>query len=305
MIPSQIQRVLACIDLPSEGEPLLVLSAAARVSAALGAELHVVHAAESGPMDPPLSASTSVDIETARAALDAYLYDALPDGTSTASRTVELGRAHRVIRATAEALGVDLLMMGPHRGGNLQAQFLGTTTDRVLRTMDRPCWVVRAEVALPLRRLTVAVDFSAVSARALDLALVLARSLGAAGDASTGAEPPALDVIHVAWTVSLDDDPELEERELLPALREEIAAAKKRTGLEEVATVRPQVLAGVDPARAVLSHAEQTQPDLIILGTHGRGAVARALVGDVASIVTRRAPTNVVLVPPEPGTDGL
>jgi nucleotide-binding universal stress UspA family protein len=235
--------------------------------------------------------------------LDAYLDDTLPGGTATASRTVEPGRAHRVIATVAAALDPDLLMMGPHRGGNLQAQFLGTTTDRVLRTIDRPCWVVRADLALPVRSLAVAVDFSSVSARALDLALTFARRLGSAGGSSTeaGSGSPTLEVAHVAWTISLEDDPDLEQRELLPTLEKEIAAARERTGLADVATIRARVLPGVDPARTVLAHVDETRPDLIVLGTHGRNAVARALLGDVASIVTREAPCDVVLVPTEPG----
>lgn len=51
--------------------------------------------------------------------------------------------------------------------------------------------------------------------------------------------------------------------------------------------------------------AEREWMDLVVVATHGHGAVARALVGSTASAVTRRAPCAMLLVPPRlwPGTE--
>ncbi|HEY3969375.1 MAG TPA: universal stress protein [Planctomycetaceae bacterium] len=71
-----------------------------------------------------------------------------------------------------------------------------------------------------------------------------------------------------------------------------------------------QVLAeaGLSQARLVLSHghpakeithaAAQEQADLIIVGTHGRGAIAHLLLGSVAEKVVRLAPCPVLTVRP-------
>jgi nucleotide-binding universal stress UspA family protein len=305
MSSRQIRTILVGIDLPGEDAPGVdpVLATAATLAQGLRADLHVVHAVESGPLEPPLPPSLSREMETAAAALDRYLDEVLPKGVTTAGRQVSLGRAHRVLAERASTVGADLLVLGPHRGGNLHAQVLGTTADRVLRTVDVPCWVVRGSLSLPLRRLAAPVDFSKVSERSLDMALLLAHSLGGAAGAR-GAPPPELDVLYVEWPVTLEDDPDLVERELLPRLGEAVDQARARMSLGAAATIRPSVRGAVDPSRGILAHADESDSDLLVLGTHGRGAVARALLGDVASIVTRNAHCHVVLVPPVPGTDG-
>ncbi len=303
MTPHTLQTVLVGVDLPdeahSDADP--VLATAVALAHEAGARLHVVHAVESGPLEPPLPPSLSAEMETAAAALDQYLDAALPGGGERVTRSVRLGRAHHVLAEEASKVGADLVVVGPHRGGDLGAQLLGTTADRMLRTLDVPCWIARGPLALPLRHLTAAVDFSPVSARALDVALRLARTLGNAGQ---GAAPPDLEALFVEWPVTLEDEPDLVENEIRPRLRQEVDEARARTSLGSAATVHTAVEPAVDPSRGILRRADENGTQLIVLGTHGRGWVARALIGDVASIVSRRARTHVVLVPPAPGTDG-
>jgi len=104
--------------------------------------------------------------------------------------------------------------------------------------------------------------------------------------------------------MTLRDDPDMEQNELLPRLREELAASETRTALAQPAVYRPRVVAGRDPSWGILSHVTEESPGVTILGTHGRGAVARTLLGSVASVVARDSPGPVVLVPPrESGED--
>ena len=153
---------------------------------------------------------------------------------------------------------------------------------------------------MPLRSLAVPTDFSDESRPALDLALALADRLGGAADAA-GASPPTLDLLHVEWPAALRYDPDREERELLPWVAEEITGAIARTGLDHAVIHRTRVLADVVPSRGILTHAAQEHTELIVLGTHGRGAVARMLLGSVAAHVARGAGGHVVLVPPSEG----
>jgi nucleotide-binding universal stress UspA family protein len=39
-------------------------------------------------------------------------------------------------------------------------------------------------------------------------------------------------------------------------------------------------------------------PDLVVLTSHGRSGVSRAILGSVAEQVVRHAPTPVVVIPP-------
>jgi nucleotide-binding universal stress UspA family protein len=50
------------------------------------------------------------------------------------------------------------------------------------------------------------------------------------------------------------------------------------------------------PAVAIADYAKQHAIDLIVLGTHGRGAVAHMLLGNVAERVVRIAPCPVLTV---------
>ena len=51
-----------------------------------------------------------------------------------------------------------------------------------------------------------------------------------------------------------------------------------------------------DPVRQVTRYAAETGADLVVLGTHGRGAVAHMLMGSVAERVVRTAPCPVLTV---------
>jgi nucleotide-binding universal stress UspA family protein len=46
----------------------------------------------------------------------------------------------------------------------------------------------------------------------------------------------------------------------------------------------------------VLDYAAEKEIDLIVMGTHGRGALAHMLLGSVAEQVVRRAPCPVLTV---------
>src|SRR5262249_25479068 len=50
------------------------------------------------------------------------------------------------------------------------------------------------------------------------------------------------------------------------------------------------------PGRAIVKHAESIGADVIVVGTHGRGAVSRLLMGSVAEYVVRHAPCPVLVV---------
>lgn len=61
--------------------------------------------------------------------------------------------------------------------------------------------------------------------------------------------------------------------------------------------VESQVLDG-DPVDRILRVANETNSDLIVMGTHGRTALARLLLGSVAESVLRKAPCPVLTSKP-------
>jgi nucleotide-binding universal stress UspA family protein len=49
-----------------------------------------------------------------------------------------------------------------------------------------------------------------------------------------------------------------------------------------------------DPREAVLAAAKKVNADLIVMGTHGRRGIVRALIGSVAESVVRTSPIPVL-----------
>ena len=50
------------------------------------------------------------------------------------------------------------------------------------------------------------------------------------------------------------------------------------------------------PGRAILAHAEATDVDHVVLGSHGRAGLSRILLGSVAESVARRSPIPVTII---------
>lgn len=61
------------------------------------------------------------------------------------------------------------------------------------------------------------------------------------------------------------------------------------------ARARATLVAG-GPAAEILKAGRGWRPDLIVIGTHGRGGVRRFLMGSVAEHVVRRAPRPVLTI---------
>ena len=146
---------------------------------------------------------------------------------------------------------------------------------------------------MPITHLLCAHDLTHASAQALALASQLASSLGA-----------ALTILHVAPPPS---DPSalfgvysVEEMELMTgfARREQVAAdqvlkeAVQRLGTTVTPTI---VIQAGRPAEAVNAYALAQSIDLIVVGTHGRRGLERAVIGSVAEDLVRSAPCPVLV----------
>ena len=119
-----------------------------------------------------------------------------------------------------------------------------------------------------------ATDFSETSTAAARTAAEYARRFRA-----------RLHILHVTWAGS---DP------VMPPPLGKLA--------EELGVAVPVVTAveSGNPAPQIVRYAEREGIDLIVLGTHGRTGVTRALIGSVAERVIRTAPCSVLTVPVRP-----
>lgn len=273
-----------------------VLRAAAAFAAVTGASLHVLHAFDLPP-SPYLEHYADAwgfqaRVQLAERALAEQVERVVPPSVPVAARRVEVYAAHRAIAEYAHAVGAELVVIGAHARRELELPFLGGTADRLVRTLEVPCLVVRGELRMPLRRIVVPMDLSEWAREALETALGWAASLGVhRGEAD---EPTALAVVHVA--------PVAVEESATPAWEAELE--RVRSLAPAGVAVRETLLHAEHPAEAIVEFARREGADLVVMATHGYGAVRRALLGSTAQGVTRAAPCPVLLIPPRMWREG-
>lgn len=145
---------------------------------------------------------------------------------------------------------------------------------------------------IALKKLLVATDFSEPSDVALAYGRELARSFGA-----------TLVVLHVVENIMTRafgpdgyaiTNPDLQ-RDLEASADKQVNALLSE---EDRQALRAEavIISSNTPALAIADYARTTGIDLIVMGTHGRGAVAHLLMGSVAERVVRTAPCPVLTV---------
>lgn len=141
-----------------------------------------------------------------------------------------------------------------------------------------------------LKKILVATDFSEPSSVALAYGRDFARSFQA-----------QLHVLHVVEDMVLRYSPEV--GIAMPQLQQDLEQAGRRE-LDKLITADDRrtldIVAAVDTglnlAETITRYARDNAIDLIITGTHGRGAVRKFLMGSVAERVVRTAPCPVLTV---------
>ena len=144
---------------------------------------------------------------------------------------------------------------------------------------------------IALKRVLVATDFSEAADAALAYGRALARTFGA-----------TLHVLHVAddMYMRLGGDAYAA---VLPDLQQDVERQAKDRLVQllvdddsmPLPTESVVITAGAT-APAIVNYAAQADIDLIVVGTHGRGAVAHLLMGSVAERVVRTARCPVLTV---------
>jgi nucleotide-binding universal stress UspA family protein len=132
-----------------------------------------------------------------------------------------------------------------------------------------------------------ATDFSETSHSAFPLAYSLARDHGA-----------RLVVLHVipTGTYEFADLAELGLGESARQFEDDIRRDLRQLKPPDDRVAMEYKLARGDPAASINQAAGETACDLIVMGTHGRTGLRRALMGSVAEHVMRGAPCPVLVV---------
>lgn len=139
---------------------------------------------------------------------------------------------------------------------------------------------------MKISNILVPTDFSACSEQALDYAIEMADKLGAKVHLLSVVGIPSYGVpeLGVGLTATMMDNMITDTQRALDQLkrdRKSVAQTLVRAG---------------DARDVILQTAEELPADLIVMGTHGRRGISRALLGSVAEMIVRTSPVPVLTV---------
>ncbi len=142
-----------------------------------------------------------------------------------------------------------------------------------------------------MKKLLLATDLTDASASATDEAFELASRLDASLLVVSIIDPGSLLLPGGRFRVRVD-----QVRERREQLAQELVERGRAAGIE----VSFLIWTG-DPGDMIIEAAEAEHADMILVGSHGRGAVGRLFLGSVSEHVVRNAPCPVLVVRPREG----
>lgn len=254
-----------------------------------GAQLHVVHVVDD---DQPEEFVRMESREAERLLSDQLASMTELQGVQVQPKVVTGDPFDGILRAAKEA-GADLIVMGSHRKQLLLDIFVGTTIERVIRKGTFPVLMVNNEAQRTYENVVVPIDLSDASAHAIRVA----RSTGlVSGERAT--------LLHAfvalakgkmflaGYDKSRIDSYIGSERRLAG---EEVAAFLSANNL---GTRWPLRLEEGTPIEIIPRAVSEMRPDLLVMGTHGRSALVKALIGSVTEEALRSLSVDILAVPP-------
>ena len=208
-------------------------------------------------------------------------------GIKVTTTTVNVGRADTEIAHYASLLKAGLVVLGAFGGGAVREFLIGSTADKVLRTLSCPLLIVKQEPEASYRRVLVPVDFSESSHRAVEMALTIA--------------PHANIIILHAFEVPFEGRLDFSD-ERIHTFRTEVKtriSAKMQKLLSDFDASGRSLAAVIEPGPAadtVIKKAEEIHADLIVVGKHGKSGWESMLLGSVARRVIQETVCDVLVV---------
>ena len=253
-----------------------------------GARLDIVHVVDDDQPDELVG----MEMREAGRLLGRQL-DAMPElrGARVHPRVVTGDPFDGILRTAAE-IGADLIVMGSHRK-HLLDMFVGTTIDRVIRRGAFPVLMVNNEAQRTYENVMAAIDMSDASANALRVAL------------STRLIDGRATLLHAFWPLgkgkmfiagsdqgSIDSYVASERQSAMDELTKFLAA----NGLTQAPWSLHVEEGG--PMEMISRAVSEMRPDLLVMGTHGRSAIVKLLIGSVTEEALRSLNVDILAVPP-------
>lgn len=288
-MPMSFRKILVATDFSVSAER--AVETAVALATCSGAELVIEHVIEESARTFPFSTRKGVR-EAARGRLDDAV-GALRSRLLEVTGVLREGIAWEGICSAASELAADLIVMGSQGRRGLPRFVLGSVAERVVRFSSVPVLTVHSTDCIAVlaggmdrfRHILAPTDFSDSSQWGIDTAVSLALDLEA-----------SLTLVHVyepaSYTYYAID----------PAIVAEVEAEARGQLDGVLARVRGRcpkaegVLCTGAAWEGILDAAKECGADLVVLSTHGRRGLSRALLGSVTEKIVRLAPVPVLTV---------
>lgn len=211
----------------------------------------------------------------------------LPMNTGPVSKQIETGTPAEAILTAAEKEKAGLIVMGSRGLGPVKELLLGSVSHRVVTHAPCPTLVVNRPMR-SLRRILMAVQGPEDAAAFTKF--LAAKPFKEPVEITVVTVIPAAQPLFPPAFAKVD---ELIEKTVVGARAfvEETAAALSKLQYQ----AKGYILMGA-PALAILQEASASDPDLILMGSHGRRGVTRFLLGSVSHTVLHRSPCPLLIV---------
>jgi universal stress protein E len=198
------------------------------------------------------------------------------------------------IGEVASEVGADLIILGSHRVRPLRDLFVGTTVERVIWRGTHPVLMVKRTPAGQYSRIVVATDCSRPSATALRAS----KAIGLLADARVtvihAVEPFAKTMLAAHAN---QDAVQVHVNAELRDARGKVSRFLEENGHADLVN-RLHVDEG-EPLEVLRAFIDLQKSDLIVMGTHGRSAIVRLVLGSVAETVMGSLDVDILSVPPK------
>lgn len=282
----RFHKILCPIDFSAGSDA--AVKTAVRIANEHGAELELAHA-----WSLPASVSMThglVDLVTSDAerTLEAKRKSVAALATNKVSAKLLTGVPWSAIVDLAEHdLDVDLIVVGTQGHTGIARFLLGSVSEKILRHAPCSVLVVRPDnEPKPFTHITCALDFSVEAEQSTELAGALVAPAG------------EITLVHVTEIpLSYFGDRPVSDlvREIETNAKQLLDYAAVELRQQVAVPVNVKLVDGRSPGARLLDAIESTPNDLVIMGSHGRTGLRRALLGSVAEKVVRHAAVPVLV----------
>lgn len=188
------------------------------------------------------------------------------------SQILKLGRTFNEVTDVAKANNIDLIVMGSHGASGFKELFIGSNTEKVIRTSEIPVLAIKGtETEVSFDKVVFANDFTEETAKNFQKIVDFLKVNGAQPHFLMVNTPNNFKPTHIAEQMAHD--------------------FLKQYNL---GTYEFSIYNDLDIEKGILNFAERVNADLIAMGTHGRKGFSRLLNGSISEDLMNHSPRSII-----------